>query len=442
MSLLTQIGEHPGDMSDLVIRGAFPFGSMHPRPNAHSPAMYRDPMQSYLRGYFEANPEAKVYAKKTVDMFAHFFSRRYWRRRWILQELSLSRRHCWYWGRWSIEVSGFRQHWLVELWQTVLRIEDGFVEFDNPRFPEEYRNSRELEGILNGLFDLLEFESIKPRDWIWCLTRFQETECLDPRDWIYALASIATPKIQVDYSLTPVGVFVQFAKTMIELGKWSAIIGRAGSGDSLSRRHPEVQSLPSWVPIPKDDFQDAELDDIDNGSAALISMSMSVEGSTLICDVRCLGVMHRMHDEPALGREFELLWTKLFWQICESQGHGETHCIYRPSPLELKDSAYFHDSVRTGDVLCSCLEMLDFKDTWMVLRPAGHDLNTFTLIWVVRPWYILSGGEPSGRSSENVWEQETKDEDPGDTYVLRESALHHHTHEAFLRCPKITVRIV
>jgi hypothetical protein len=60
-----------------------------------------------------------------TNLSIKFFSRRYWKRRWILQELAFAKKQVLHWGNYVIDVSSFPEDWLVDFTDAVRTILSG-----------------------------------------------------------------------------------------------------------------------------------------------------------------------------------------------------------------------------------------------------------------------------------------------------------------------------
>jgi hypothetical protein len=150
-----------------------------------------------------------------------------------------------------------------------------------------------------------------------------------------------------------------------------------------------------------------------------------LEGNALLCDVRCLGVVHESNHRT------ELQWNRLFWQICSSHralaaNQSIEGFLWTPiqlAPLQLRDEVRERE-LRSGDVVCSCREEFSAYDSWLVLRPTQLVSQTYTLVGLAEP-------ETRGHYSFDI----DYGDDSGDTVVIANA-------QDFRSCPKIQVRII
>lgn len=351
----------------------------------------------WMSKWFVSDPTEGHNAAKMTTIVIKFFSRRYWKRRWILQELAFARKQLFYWGSCVMDVSEFPQRWLGDFNQAVWLIVHGLrnarealgtPESDYSAFdvyPLWVRNPiiTRLDGLSEFCTPPLTDDNKRAPTWNWCLLVFHSSECSDARDMYYALASMIKPRIRVDYTLTQAEVFVRFAETMLELGEWVWVFYCAARRTTHADQVRNTDALPTWVPDPL-------LVDFHYGGTHPPMGIQILEGNALLCDVRCIGVMH-MSDY-----EVELRWDQLFWEICGShealaadeQSVEASHS--RPmhlAPLQLDTTLVTQArwlGFRPGDIVCSCVEeLIDFgQDVWLVLRPSRSADQTYTLVGV------------------------------------------------------------
>ncbi|CAN9446631.1 unnamed protein product [Alternaria alternata] len=363
----------------------------------------------WLKECFRSKPPP--FTQTAIDrtnMAMRFFSRRYWKRRWILQELSLSNTHHWYWGQHVLDISDFPEKWIEDLVQAIWLVGHGLEETSSDLAITAGRPSP-FRTRTKGLSELCSSQNhdIKgKRDWNWLLNDFHSSECSEPKDMYYALASMADLEIRIDYSLTVAQVFQQFAETMLDNGEWIWVFYCAAK----TPNNQQSLTMPSWVPDPR------LVNFHYGGNEPPMGIQIS-QGNSLVCDVRCLGVL-RTHEEfngnPDTYRrthDFHVVWDNLFWQVCSSREPSEEISeVIRPSPLQLQIDSYNRHS---GDILCSCLEWLTDRDVWIILRRKDETTQTYELV----------GVQQSG-------------------FALLESVPKEQHEQSFSECPKIKMRIV
>ncbi|CAN9448820.1 unnamed protein product [Alternaria alternata] len=356
-----------------------------------------------------------------VNIAIRFFSRRYWKRRWILQELSLSNAHHWYWGQHVLDISKFPENWIDDLIEAIWLVKHGLWEASRDRFGTMMPYFTDsIDSLtdhhpfilrtmgLSKLCNSQNHDMMEEKTWNWLLSYFHSSECSEPKDMYYALASIAIPRIRIDYSLTAAQVFQQFAETMLDNGGWEWVFYCAAKTPNNQHWLP----MPSWVPDPR------VVDFHHGGHKPPMGIQISQRGS-LVCDVRCLGVL-RTHEEVNVESDtywgthgFHAVWDDLFWQVCSSrEPSDEISEVIRPSPLQLR--LYLHSgNVQSGDILCSCLEKLTDDDVWIILRRKPETTQTYELV----------GAQESD-------------------LTLLDSLPQEQHEQSFSECPKIKMRIV
>ncbi|KAH8750972.1 heterokaryon incompatibility protein-domain-containing protein [Hyaloscypha sp. PMI_1271] len=182
--------------------------------------------------------------KQKLQSIAKLFSRDYWWRIWIVQELTIARKIVFYCGKSSLDAKS-----LYAVQQLFHRI----AKFDG--FPKDLlvdvlqRNSNARSYLLHyGILSIYHWKqnlvSTKPSFYN-CLLHHYHRESSDPRDMIYGLAALANQtskyEVEVDYKLSTRDVFTNFAKLEIETSKKLDIITRVYPGTN-------THELPSWVP--------------------------------------------------------------------------------------------------------------------------------------------------------------------------------------------------
>lgn len=375
---------------------------------------------NWLKEYFASKPPLKQTSVYMTNMAIRFFSRRYWKRRWILQELFLSNAHHWYWGQHILDVSKFPEKWIEDLVRAIWLVGHGVG-----RTPRDLTRTAArpyftvlIDGVTGGspfitrtkglsnLCNSQNHDIADEKTWNWLLKYFHSSECSEPKDMYYALASMAKPRIRIDYSLTVAQVFQQFAETMLDNGEWIWVF----YGAARTPNNQELLRMPSWVPDPR------LVNFHYGGNKPPMGIQISQKDS-LVCDVRCLGVL-RPHEEvngdpdTYWGRHgLHAVWDDLFWQVCSSrEPSDEISEVIRPSPLQLRIRS---NKAHSGDILCSCLEKLTYFDIWIILRRKDEATQAYELVGVQESLFALS--------------KSTSKEQHG---------------QSFSECPKIKMRIV
>ncbi|RYN99643.1 hypothetical protein AA0120_g2016 [Alternaria tenuissima] len=364
----------------------------------------------WLKECLRSNDSLKQTAVDMINMVIRFFSRRYWKRRWILQELFFSNTHYWYWGQHVLDTSKVPENWIVDLVFATWLVRYGLLQ-SSTNFPE-LADDDSFDTRTRGLSRLCNSQNHDTRtmereSWNWLLSNFRSSECSEPKDMYYALASMAIPSIRIDYSLTIAQVFQQFAETMLDNDAWIWVFYWA----TETPNNQESLRMPSWVPDPR--LVNFDFGVYDTKPPMGIQIS---QRNSLVCDVRCLGVL-RTHEEvnvdpdPHWGTHgFHAVWDDLFWQVCSSRKPSdEISEVIQPSPLKLRIDS---NNAQSGDILCSCLEELTDLDVWIILRRKG-ETQTYELVGTRNPWSAYLKSLPMEQRE-----------------------------QSFSKCPKIKMRIV
>ncbi|RYN90108.1 hypothetical protein AA0119_g11231 [Alternaria tenuissima] len=328
----------------------------------------------WLKDCFRSDHSLEQTAVDMTNMAIRFFSRRYWKRRWILQELSLSNTHHWYWGQHDLDISKFPEKWIEDLVQAIWIVGHVLEETsqDLTRTAARPYSTVLIDGVtvgspfmtrtlgLSNLCNSQNHDITDEKTWNGLLSYFHSSECSEPKDMYYALASMAIPRIRIDYSLTVAQVFQQFAEIMLNNGEWIWVFYCAAK----TPNNQESLKMPSWVPDPR------LVDFYYEGREP--PMGIQICQDSLVCDVRCLGVLRtheEVNDDPDTywaTHDFHLMWDDLFWQVCSLRELlDESSENIWPSPLQPRIDS---DNVRSGDILCSCLEEPTDSDVLIILR--------------------------------------------------------------------------
>lgn len=220
----------------------------------------------------ETDPVIVSRTQENCRVFGEFFCRRYWSRRWVVQELHSSKRLRFCWGlcswnlRYSETLDGFAmmlfpgcEHVITRLLhyypQNPAKLSDAQKELLSSciTLSKRGREVLALVGFIagHGAHHQLEGESILLR----LLDQYSLMECSDPRDRLYALTSMArrlksispySPDIIPDYSLTIEEVCLYFARRLADAGFALALFRNASM--AFEEQKHDVEPLPSWVP--------------------------------------------------------------------------------------------------------------------------------------------------------------------------------------------------
>lgn len=172
-----------------------------------------------------------------------FFSRPWFTRRWILQEVMNARHSTFYCGEAKIDGEAFVQvaSWLRDPQVRAVGLDDVILESIMQMQSMMWGFNQHVKGHdPNNILDILE--------------TFQANECSDDRDRIYAVLGLLRQspenlrfEFAVDYRSSPEVIFTRFATQILREGKSLDLLAFAGA---FRRGSENVQrlELPSWVP--------------------------------------------------------------------------------------------------------------------------------------------------------------------------------------------------
>ncbi|KAK4497524.1 hypothetical protein PRZ48_011975 [Zasmidium cellare] len=193
-------------------------------------------------------PDLADVIEEISQVLAPFLSRRYWNRRWVVQELFYSRSKHIYWGPCRLDLSQRRFDQSLDKIRAVMRniswTAGGEVHnLHNDSCPFQ-RLSDDAEAI-RELFRPSYPDSTSLL--VHALGRFNSMDCQDPRDRLYSLISLdQSLNIVPSYQLTLAEAYLQFAQALIDRGMFMDIFHNFRQRFAV----PESSqlSLPSWVP--------------------------------------------------------------------------------------------------------------------------------------------------------------------------------------------------
>ena len=246
-----------------------------------------------------------------------FLSRRYWKRRWIVQELFHAKVTYWHWGpcwmRFEGHILPSRLSALmvdmIEDFQrtTRFRSHERWWNLPNPR--ELYNLSESVQCITatRSAAYLDRGDPIKP------LPQFSETKlnmsdalaffnglrCSEPKDVIFAIASVCKPTIFPNYELSVAEVYTQAARALINDGQAEWIFrdfakGLMSSPEWWQEHSHAPQNLPFWVPDIRKNFSSGAYKGFESGN--MVPMRVC-ENNVLYCEPICWGVVKRVQDD-------------------------------------------------------------------------------------------------------------------------------------------------
>ncbi|GIZ47976.1 hypothetical protein CKM354_001105100 [Cercospora kikuchii] len=187
--------------------------------------------------YLLAAPPETVARK--LSGIGMWMQRRYWKRRWIVQESASRTRssgatdYCW--AEFSVSHIGMQN-----MLQLLASIADSIQIF-----------LRRTGLFTRDVTDALSIKQagVDPRDDL-CdhLCIYASMQCSDERDYLYSLVTLdPSYGVQVDYTLSMREVCIEFSRLMVRKGEFRRLLGAC---DSQRENFPTVQpalDLPSWV---------------------------------------------------------------------------------------------------------------------------------------------------------------------------------------------------
>lgn len=194
------------------------------------------------------HPELLDVIEDTGAVLAAFLRRRYWNRRWIVQELFYSRSKQLYWGPCRLDLSQRRLDESLDKIRAIMKniswmTQGGVRETIDDSCP--FQRLSEMADAVRELFRMSYPDSTSLL--VHALGRFSDMECQDPRDRLYSFISLdQSLNIVPSYQLTIAEVYLQFAQALIDRGMFMDIFY------NLRQHHAIPDSaqldLPSWVP--------------------------------------------------------------------------------------------------------------------------------------------------------------------------------------------------
>lgn len=259
-----------------------------------------------------------------------FIHRRYFTRRWILQEIFNSKSTIVQCGEHSIG------------WEPLIK--------GCKRLPIEMQRPAPVDPGMDmvqvGVYlEALDIYTSPALDLMWCLKYFGQSECSDPRDRIYALLGFSSGGniLEADYTIPPEQVWMQVGLALLDEGHSGLLITTAA--EQIYQGYERAAGLPSWLP----DFSaptNLLPRDYPAGTIALID-----EQCCLNIAMRCFGEIKYLNGWPICTGMPEHLLEKVSslppgsW---EKNPSGYWDSYYFGVPL-LKSNA---NELRTGDLVC------------------------------------------------------------------------------------------
>lgn len=233
-----------------------------------------------------------------IKALQSLFNRRYFRRRWVLQELyhSPPGKINLYFGSRTISLDTF-----AAVCGASIKDSRSLRRFIVGSRSEE---TQEWKGVQYGLREVervirLAKEKEKTT-FLEALERSSHLLCSDPRDILYSLISLDPSFGFVpDYSLSTGKVYTQFAALLVSRGMWETVLDNL-CANSASEDDKFLDDLPSWVPdIRKGFIQSAYLQGLQSADADVKDDGVSesshatvIDGNVLRCSFYAIGVIN------------------------------------------------------------------------------------------------------------------------------------------------------
>ena len=207
-----------------------------------------------------------------ISTASRFFTRRYWERRWIVQELYHSTLNtgevrwgpCVFQGLKNLQFSALwwivgRGNYLNSPHEDVTSYEEdlSFFSFVTRDQFEQHLHATRAIDLIRDISTLRHDSRFKKHLHPWsdgggilgdALNRFRATKCADDRDRLYALLSMDPDcDIKRDYSMSTSQIFTLFATSLIQRGQFTSLLMCLAS-EELEPGVTRLQGLPSWVP--------------------------------------------------------------------------------------------------------------------------------------------------------------------------------------------------
>jgi hypothetical protein len=193
--------------------------------------------------------QARLHHDRLHQSFVSLWSRRFFSRVWVLQEIALARRAVLICGDTTIPWRYIQPRHLISLGLEGLgssSITSTSRRGSPPTFPPAVHFDHGAFTQPNRFIELLEFAS--------------KCHCKDPRDKLYSLLGLlpggTAEGLDVDYSLSVDAVYTNAAHFLARHFSWQRVLYHA------SARRPEVAGLPSYVPdwsVPSSQHFDPQL---------------------------------------------------------------------------------------------------------------------------------------------------------------------------------------
>ncbi|CAK4034499.1 Hypothetical predicted protein [Lecanosticta acicola] len=254
-------------------------------------------LRPWLEGYVntsEAN--ANVATQRSAAVIA-FYSRRYWSRRWVLQELYHAKTTIWYWG--PCKCKFYLNSWirllglLVRILSNLLDLRPGDKEVTHIS-NAAIHSADDFKRRANLLMCLANIAQGRLNDLPAVMALCVSFECGDARDRLFAIASMCKGEILPDYRFSVAQTSVYFTRILLENGDFYVWQGNLNS-TLLSRQGTEDEHLPSWaIDVRKTFVHYSNSAGFSSGKSLSV---LDLTDSVLTCCVNCYGVVRGINLE-------------------------------------------------------------------------------------------------------------------------------------------------
>ena len=412
-------------------------------------AYYSDePLYSAMRGEYADRFTRIIVAR--LNATGELLRRRYFSRRWVLQELYQSMAPTYIqWAQYRMTLEDFVARTMT-LRKLLDHCADQRLGKGRSHEPEELIEAEKaVSATVAPVLKTLGVRTIRSREGSWsprrslllhCLNEFRDHRCTDERDIIFAFASMSegSTKVIPDYSLSCSAAFISLSKTLALNGEIDflfkvAVRQRHGSSNlepPADKWHDDELSaaLPSWSP----DFRlrlrnplPSEYDAIDAEYCRRIVRVADVRQEyhpqmvvtrTIPLGLRLRLARLRQATEGESQSIARILYPKATANLNQNSTSFSGHFAEFPSGFAVPVRECEDGDARLGDVLC-CYE--SSRDAWsyFVLRHLPERASCFTLVGCYRldskdPFLSVRSGI---RSSE--WAKPIKNEPISDIWL-------------------------
>jgi hypothetical protein len=333
----------------------------------------------------EAHKRALQPAIRALDSL---FNKRYFKRRWVIQELYHSPLGCvtLYFGSHSMPMSKFASVCGASVKDS--RSLRRFIVGSNHQGAQDWKGVqhglREVERIIRLAVDK------EKTTFLEALERSSHLECSDPRDILYSMASL-DPSFGIvpDYNLNTAETYTQFSTLMIRKGMWMTLLDNLCSQNTFLIRRRE--GFPSWVPDLRNGFvrsgyiqglhmidESAETSNVFDHCEAIIEGDLSLR-----CSFYAIGILNYGKPWPTRRNSDDKVHNAINENGFEA---WRTRLMRRlrlralPDVFELASSVPY-DAGSMGDIICSPRRVYTTEEAVIVvLSPVDTHGDMFRIV--------------------------------------------------------------